>query len=81
MAAYNGWTNYETWLVALWFGDAFQSLADEAIEPDPGIFKDWLDDFLSDDMPSQAGFIADCVNAVIGAVDWRDIARHHCNRD
>ena len=77
MSAYNGWTNYETWLVNLWFGDVFQSLVDEGDEPDPGLFHGWVEEYLEEDMPKQAGFIADCVNAIIGAVDWHDIARHY----
>ena len=26
---YNGWTNYETWLVNMWYGDYLQDIVNE----------------------------------------------------
>jgi hypothetical protein len=34
---YNGWTNYETWLVNLWYGDVFTDMQNDGNVRDAGI--------------------------------------------
>ena len=48
---YNGWTNRETWLVNLWFGDDWESYDDvestrEFIEEQVEELPNWLQDFI-----------------------------------
>ncbi len=40
---YNGWTNRETWLVNLWFGDYFQDCINDGIEPTRDFIKDTVE--------------------------------------
>ncbi len=83
---YNGWTNYETWLVNLWLtneqgaaetmqefaaasranGEAEWELADT--------LKEWVDGMVDESVPDN-GMVRDLVNAALGSVDWREIAR------
>ena len=76
---YNGWTNYETWCVNLWF------------ENDEGLYRDLLylaqeaDNVydLSQDIkamveewtPEVTGLFADLINAALSEVDWQEIAQ------
>ena len=76
---YNGWTNYETWLVSLWMGnneesdrnwrragrtaESIQHLAD-AMEEDHAA--------LVEQCP--AGLAQDLMNAALSEVNWREIA-------
>lgn len=85
---YNGWTNYETWLVNLWLDndqgsqEAVTDLAREcfSIEDEDHGASDLaarLEEFVAElyEVPT-AGLIADLVNAALGSVDWREIATH-----
>jgi hypothetical protein len=75
---YNGWTNYETWLVNMWFGDCFA-----AMQEDTGtISADALESFVMEMLDSEGhlpetGFAADIMNAAIRQVDWEDLASHY----
>ena len=61
---YNGWTNRETWLVNLWFGDHWQCEADvqssrEWIEEKIYGLEAWIQDFI--DLP---------------AINWAELEEH-----
>ena len=91
MSEYNGWTNYETWLVKLWIdndqGDQEYWLerATEAHEKHSQgdmspVFR--LSDELKSSFEDQAcdlagvtGFWVDLVGAALSNVDWREIAQ------
>ncbi len=78
MERYNGWVNYETWNVGLWFLDDMVSVASDNGKP---IDADWCQDFVSEYMGNEyrsihTGFIGDVMNAFIRSVDWREIAGH-----
>lgn len=79
MSTYNGWTNYETWLVNLWFGEAFD---DEAQHMSQGILtgdraKEVVENYLDSVEALTPGFVSDVVNTAIGAVNWDEIADHY----
>ena len=81
MSTYNGWTNYETWNVALW------------IDNEPGTYEEardmarrarsagdlatrvraWVEDMAPD---LGASMFADLLGAALSEVDWDEIAGH-----
>ena len=89
---YNGWTNYETWNVALWFdNDSSEYWAGEAQEvfenaeatsdftrEEQATFAlaDLMSDQVSENTPTVTGLYADILNASLSAVNWHEIARH-----
>ena len=82
MADYNGWSNYETWNVALWL-DNEQGSYDEArdmarrarSEHDlAGQLKDWVHEMAPD---LGASMFADLLGAALSEVDWYEIAEHY----
>ena len=68
---YNGWTNYETWLVGLWFNDGFDKHS--ASELDADGYRDWVWSYL-DDNTSLSGFLGDVVTGFLGSVNWAELA-------
>ena len=89
MADYNGWANYETWLVNLWLGDDFAATINEA---DPEIatnqhelaeaMQEWTANIVDLDTHSvESGFIADLINAALSRVNWHEIAENHVREE
>jgi len=80
--AYNGWTNYETWLCVLWFGDCFEEIAKYR---EPGTdsfelaahFEAAIYQEADDANIPESGFFADLINAGIKEVDFHDIAENY----
>lgn len=61
---YNGWSNRETWLVNLWFGDNWESVEDvqstrEYLEEEIDKLPNWIRDFIDD-----------------AAIDWEELESH-----
>ena len=84
---YNGWTNYETWLVNLWLDNdgASEYLRERCAETyefsqdfDESDFADVIRDYVAEayEIPT-SGMLADIVNAALSSVDWREIASHY----
>jgi hypothetical protein len=75
---YNGWSNYETWLVNLWFGDMFNDMAEEGEQLDEDQIETMVLEMLeSDGNLPESGFAADIMNAALRSVDWRELAAHY----
>ena len=88
---YNGWTNYETWNVALWWGesgmdgywhgeagsllDAADKDADDYEDDVIRELADRMKDETTEEMPVVTGMWADLLMAAIGSVNWREIAK------
>ena len=72
MNEYNGWTNYETWLVNLEMGLTDDLHAFEARNLDDLIveLKDYAEHVLESDNILATNF----VNIILSKVDWREIA-------
>lgn len=79
---YNGWSNYETWLVNMWYGDIFTDMANEGEEVTAEYMQDFVEQMLETDgaLP-QYGFAADIMNAALREVDWEDLAEHYAVED
>ncbi len=75
---YNGWTNYETWLVNMWYGDIFNDMAENGETVDAEYIQYFVEEMLeSDGALPQYGFAADIMNAALREVDWDDLAEHY----
>ena len=86
---YNGWTNYETWLVALWMengageSDYWHDRAVETVEDNDGALPEAAEDLAADieaavsEGAPESGLHADIINNTLRAVDWQEIARHY----
>jgi hypothetical protein len=82
MSGYNGWKNYETWLVNLWFSDSYTEyfleqfrdgdlLTNVAADEVRDYVVGWVDEEISEN-----GFVTDLVNGALHEVDWRELAAH-----
>lgn len=80
---YNGWTNYETWLVNLWLTNdeyGYDQLLEDAKEADDlhGI-KEIIEGYVEAELEMLSltnGLMLDLIRSALGAVDWYAIARH-----
>ena len=80
--SYNGWTNYETWNVALWIDNdpgTYQEAREMARRaPSEGrLAKDlqgWVEEMAPD---LGASMFADLLSAALSEVDWYEIAAHY----
>jgi hypothetical protein len=86
---YNGWTNYETWVVCLWLDNEESSYRywraeaerhrQDADEPNEAVnnFAAQLKDELEEATPTDAPNVySDLLNAALSAVNWHEIAEH-----
>lgn len=71
--SYNGWKNYETWNVVLWYGDVFADMASEQ-----KLHGDYLEEIVVEEMDKvpESSLAADIMNAFLCRVDWEEIADH-----
>jgi len=84
---YNGWTNYETWLVALWIDNdegSYNTARDMAREMRNNehrnydlshALKDWVEEL--NPLADNADLFSDLLNAALSEVDWYEIAEHY----
>ena len=72
MNEYNGWTNYETWLVNLEMGLTDDSHTFEARNLDDLIVE--LRDYAEIAIDSDNTLATNFANTILSKVDWREIA-------
>ena len=73
MNEYNGWTNYETWLVNLEMGftDDLHAFVESRNLDDLIVkLKDYAENAIESDNPLATNF----ANVILSQVDWNDIA-------
>ncbi len=77
MPTYNGWTNYATWIVNLWYDDYFNDVAEDYRDDVSGL-ADYIRDTIEEweNLPT-TGLLADLVNAALSEVNWYEIAEHY----
>jgi len=90
---YNGWTNYETWNVALWLdnGEMDEGVKEERVrqaceeneEKSDAVndvcqwLKDYVDEMQENGQIVVVGMFADLLNAALSEVDYYEIAEHY----
>lgn len=72
---YNGWTNWETWLVGLWFNDSFDGEQDWVRHLTDDDYKEWVLSYLEGQHPLE-GFMSDVMDGFLGTVNWSELADH-----
>ncbi len=78
---YNGYSNYQTWNVALWI-DNDQGLHEACqvrynLYSDFNDFANWLKDYFTDEanpLADQANPFTDLLGHALANVDWREVA-------
>lgn len=85
MGSYNGWTNYETWLVNLHYDQLFYELAQEYYANPYGdigediyvlsqMFSETVNDQVFDTIRNDNYFLSDMANAFLAQVNYRELA-------
>lgn len=64
MNDYNGWTNRETWLINVWFGDAWESVGDVEI----------TEEYCDQELAKLPLWIQDFIDFQI--INWRELKEH-----
>ena len=87
MGEYNGWSNYETWLCNLWYGDSLPMIQEEQ-EITREHFQDpiyeisqILENMVEEDVAmatinQNAGFVTDAINNFVREVNYYEIAEN-----
>ncbi len=83
MTKYNGWTNYETWLVGLWYSDSYNEYFLEQFREGDLLqrvsadeIRDYVVEGFMDDQTPENGLVTDLVNNAMSQVNWRELAEH-----
>ena len=74
----NGWTNRETWLVNLWFGDMFQNDLEDGVEITADYIEHIVTEYVDEYVP-QSSFIADMID--MRAINYAELAMHYVTED
>jgi hypothetical protein len=85
---YNGWTNYETWAVALWLDNdertyhEIRDLVEEHKDKELFVLADVLRDYVLDlediyAVRSKTSLASDLLGAALEEVDWYEIAENY----
>ena len=76
---YNGWTNYETWVVKLWMDNSisaqqhYEELA-RSCDLDTHSLSKALEQEHDADAPETTGVFNDLLTSALGSVNWYEIA-------
>ncbi len=83
MTKYNGYTNYETWLVGLWYSDSYNEYFLEQFREGELLqhvnadqLRDYVIEGFMDDQTPENGLVTDLVNNAMSQVNWRELAEH-----
>lgn len=85
MSEYNGWSNYETWLINMYFDQYFIDYVSETYGTDPSLYyqsyeigndlQEVVSDMAYEDLQGDAPlWIQDLVNKAFRDVNWRELA-------
>jgi len=72
---YNGWTNRNTWLVNIWFGDSFADMASEGEKIDSDYIESYVMDYIEEQIGGFTGFVADLID--FSGINWEELASHY----
>lgn len=71
--SYNGWTNYETWLAALWYDNDRDVQRALRFAGDAAELENRTYDYLYSECASEGGWVTDVINTYIGEIDFREL--------
>lgn len=77
MAEYNGYTNWETWLVNLHYEEHLRELVNGNKIKTGMDLKYQFTDSIESDLASDNMFISDMLNGFMGTVNWWELLRHY----
>lgn len=74
---YSGWTNRETWLVNLWFGDYFSDLAEDGERIDARWIEDYIDEHIDNVLGGvgASDFVRDMLDT--SGINYAELASHY----
>ncbi len=79
MNTYNGWTNKETWLVSLHYGDAVTEQVDEQGFMDANEIREWVE-YVALECEAMScvpsGLLMDFINTCFSEVNWDELEKH-----
>ena len=77
----NGWKNRETWLVNLWFGDAFACDAENGDTITAGYIEAVVTGYVDEIIGRGAGsgFVQDMLD--LNAIDYDELASHYATEE
>ena len=72
----NGWSNRETWLVNLWFGDSFAAMQDDGETITAEYIRETVEQYIEEKIGSDwSNFIIDMM--CLGVIDYEELASHY----
>lgn len=73
----NGWTNRETWLVNLWFGDTFQNDLEDGVNVTADYMRDVVETYVYEIIGrgQGSGFVQDMLD--LNAINYDELAGHY----
>jgi hypothetical protein len=78
MSDFNGWTNKETWLVNLWFGDDFLQRSEEGEIVTARFIQETVEEMCETETKSVEGrFLLDLLNCSLGEINYSELERHY----
>ena len=82
--SYNGWANYNTWLVNLWLSNDEYTESGLRLAVRYGGHdgaRDYVDELLDDSGIASGTMWYDMIRSCLSEVDWREIAGHYKDED
>lgn len=75
---YNGWHNWETWVVNLHFGDGLDEVLFAESEHELALeYKEFVESFVSEHTSvNKNEFVSELVFGALSEVNWWELARH-----
>jgi len=75
---YNGWKNKETWLVNLWYGDAFDMYREEGESITADFIEHFVDEHVAEVLTAPLShFVQDMLNCALCEIDYHELADHY----
>lgn len=76
MKDYNGWTNRNTWLINLWFGDYIRQELEEDAATTAEMLENMVMDCIQEEVKLCSLMLRDFLD--FDGINWGEIWEHHC---
>lgn len=76
MTDYNGWTNRNTWLINLWFGEMIREQLEEDAATSTEMLEGIIMDIIYEEIKLCSLMLRDFVD--FDGINWGEIWEHHC---